>query len=92
MGMNKPRNTSETEDRSSLRLVIATLVIGGSAVIALVYGPASLLTALPILLLAAGLILVPWLILTAVSRWRDSAERADRAVLDQSASLENGDD
>jgi hypothetical protein len=81
--MSKDRKGERPWDRSILLLVIGTLVIGGGGVIALVYGPGALLTALPLLLLGAGLILIPWALLTAVARWRDGVERADRAALDR---------
>jgi len=43
----------------------------GGGLIALIYGPAALLTALPCLLGGAALILAPWLLLTALEKWRE---------------------
>ena len=58
-------------------MVLLTLVVVGGALIALILGPTALLTSLPCLLGGAGLILVPWLLLTAIEKWRDRMERAD---------------
>ena len=52
----------------SLKLVLLTLVIGGSLIIALVYGPRALLTAVPVLLGGALLIVVPYLVLVGLDR------------------------
>lgn len=68
---------------SYLRLVLITLLLGGAAVIALVYGPGALLTAVPFLLLGAGLILIPWWVLSALGRWRAQSEKTARAALDE---------
>ena len=73
------RSYRQESDRRYLILVLLTLVPVGGALIALILGPAALLTALPCLLGGAGLILVPWLLLAAVERWRDRLERADGA-------------
>lgn len=51
-----------------LKLVLLTLVIGGSLVITLVYGRGALLTAVPVLLGGALLILVPYLVLVGLDR------------------------
>jgi hypothetical protein len=51
-----------------LKLVLLTLVIGGSLVISLVYGRGALLTAVPVLLGGALLILVPYLVLVGLDR------------------------
>lgn len=73
-------------DRGLLYLVIGTLVLGGGAVIALVYGPGALLTAIPILLIGALLIFIPFLLLSALQKWRDNLENKARteAGLNQS--------
>ena len=89
-GMSKDKKGERPWDTSILLLVIGTLVLGGGGVIALVYEPAALLTGLPVLLLGAGLILIPWALLTAVSRWRDAVERADRAALDRRHEEQDG--
>jgi hypothetical protein len=69
-------------DRNFLYLVIFTLVVVGGTLIALIYGPGALLTALPCLMTGAALILVPWLLLTAAEKWRDRMEQADFQALD----------
>jgi hypothetical protein len=51
-----------------LKLVLLTLVIGGSLVISLVYGRGALLTAVPVLLGGALLILGPYLVLVGLDR------------------------
>ncbi|MEJ2748599.1 MAG: hypothetical protein P8183_11945, partial [Anaerolineae bacterium] len=53
-------------DRHFLKMVVFTLVAVGGLIIALIYGPAALLTALPILLGGAGLIVVPYLVLKTI--------------------------
>ncbi|MCP4428012.1 MAG: hypothetical protein GY803_26295, partial [Chloroflexi bacterium] len=53
-------------------MVIFTLVLVGGGLIALIWGPTALLTSLPCLLGGAALILVPWGLLTAVEKWRES--------------------
>lgn len=68
------RRFRRESDRKLLILVILTLVIVGGGLIALILGPEALLTALPCLLGGVLLILVPWLLLTTVERWRDRME------------------
>ena len=51
------RRFGRESDRKYLLLVIFTLVVVGGALIALIFGPQSLLTALPCLLGGAGLIM-----------------------------------
>jgi membrane protein implicated in regulation of membrane protease activity len=75
------RRYRRESDRKFLYLVIFTLVVVGGTLIALIYGPGALLTALPCLLGGAALILVPWLLLTAAEKWRDRTERADMEAL-----------
>jgi hypothetical protein len=62
------------DERPYLKMVLFTLVVAGGFVIALVYGPAALLTAVPILLGGAALIMIPWWILTALEKWRNRIE------------------
>lgn len=62
-------------DRPYLVLTLLTLVLGGGAVIALVYGGGALLTALPFLLAGALLITVIWFLLSAVANWRERSEQ-----------------
>lgn len=59
---------SGRDERFYLKLVLAMLVMGGGLIIALVYGPTALLTAVPILLFGALLILLPYLTLVAIER------------------------
>ena len=68
------RRFRRESDRKFLYLVIFSLVVVGGGLIALIYGPGALLTALPCLLGGAGLILVPWLLLSMLERWRKKAE------------------
>ena len=63
------RRFRQESDQKFLILVVLTLVLGGGGIIALVLGPNALLTALPCLLSGAGLIIVPWLLLTALEMW-----------------------
>jgi membrane protein implicated in regulation of membrane protease activity len=86
MSDDKPSPTNlrryrRESDRKFLYLVIFTLVVVGGGLIALIYGPGALLTALPCLLAGAALILVPWLLLTAAEKWRDRTERAEMEAL-----------
>ncbi len=76
-----PRRHHQANDRKFLIMVIFTLVVVGGGLIALVFGPVALLTALPFLLGGALLILVPWGLLTAVQKWRDHMEQAEREAL-----------
>jgi hypothetical protein len=62
------RTIRQESDRQFLWLVILTLVVGGSAVIALVYGTTALLTSLPFLLGGAALILFLYLVLNGLER------------------------
>ena len=68
------RRFRRESDRKLLILVILTLVVVGGGLIGLILGLESLLTALPCLLGGVLLILMPWLLLTAVERWRDRME------------------
>ena len=71
------RRYRRESDRKFLYLVIFTLVVVGGGLIALIYGPGAILTALPCLLAGAALIVVPWLILTAAEKWRDRMEQTE---------------
>ncbi len=71
------RRFRQESDRKYLILVIFTLVVVGGGLIALILGPEASLTALPCLLGGALLILVAWLLLAAIEKWRDWMERAD---------------
>lgn len=77
-----PRRLHQETDQKLLRLVIFTLVVVGGGIIALIYGPSSLLTAIPCLLAGAGLILVPWWVLTLLERWRNRMEQEDWDALE----------
>jgi hypothetical protein len=69
------RRFREENDRKFLKLVIFTLVVVGGGIIALIYGPPALLTAIPCLLAGAGAILLPWLLLVAIEKWLTWTER-----------------
>ena len=71
------RRMRRESDRKFLYLVIFCLVVVGGGLIALIFGPGTLVTALPCLLGGAALILVPWFLLSAAQKWRDRMERAD---------------
>lgn len=75
---NTRRSRRESE-RNYLILVLFTLVVVGGILIALIYGPEALLTALPCLLGGAALILLPWLLLAAMQNWRDRIENRARS-------------
>ena len=75
---NSMRRFRRQSDQRYLILVILTLVLVGGGLIALILGPTALLTSLPCLLGGAGLILVPWLLLAAIEKWRDRMDRTDR--------------
>jgi hypothetical protein len=62
------------------------LVIAGGGLIALLFGLEGLVTALPFLLGGVVLILLPWWTLTALQRWRDRMEQAERDALDSDSS------
>lgn len=83
MGQKKGENGRRMTERTTLWLVLLTLVVGGGLAIGLVYGPAAILSALPILFLGAALILVPWALLSLLGGWRARREREERAALDQ---------
>ena len=72
------RKIRQESERKYLYLVIFTLVVVGGFLIALVFGPESLLTALPCLLAGAALIVIPWLVLAGLQKWRDGMEDSDR--------------
>lgn len=69
------RQIRKENDRKFLVMVIFTLVGGGGGLIALIFGPMALLTALPFLLAGAGLILVPWLVLAGLEKLMERRER-----------------
>ena len=87
-----PHNTrlfGQESDRKYLLLVLFTLVVVGGTLIALIFGPESLLTALPCLIGGAGLILLPWLVLAGMAKWRKGIEeKARRAAFEPSESDE----
>jgi hypothetical protein len=66
---SNPRRARKRQERQLLALVAGVLVIVGGALIALVYGPQSLLTALPCLLAGAAAIGLLYLGLTMAERW-----------------------
>ncbi|MCB9419089.1 MAG: hypothetical protein H6667_04760 [Ardenticatenaceae bacterium] len=60
------RQIRRSNDHQFLKMVIFTLVVVGSLIIALFYGPAAVLTALPFLLGGAALIAVPYWLLKGI--------------------------
>lgn len=63
---NNNRQIRKENDRQFLKMVVFTLIVVGSLIIALIYGPASLLTSLPILLGGAALIAMPYFVLKGI--------------------------
>ena len=77
-GTGRPDNVREARkrrDRQQLALVLGTLILVGGALIALIYGPAALLSALPCLLAAGGLIGVLFGLLALLDRVLDGRGR-----------------
>ena len=72
------RSFRQESDRRYLLLAIFTLVVIGGGLIAIIFGPESLLTALPCLLGGAVLLLLPWAVLALIQRWRDRIEKRAR--------------
>lgn len=68
------RQIRRENDRKILYLVLLTLIFVGGGVIALVYGGWALATAVPLLLVGAFLILVPYGLLAGLQKWRDKFE------------------
>lgn len=64
--LTNSRKIRQENERQFLKMVVFTLVVVGGLIIALIYGPASLLTSLPILLGGAELIAVPYLVLKGI--------------------------
>jgi fatty acid desaturase len=77
---NKPseptdyRRYRRETDRRLLLAVIGVLVVGGGALIGLVYGGWAAATGLICLLAGAAVILFLWLLLTLVERWVSDSE------------------
>ena len=65
------RRAHKRHERQLIALAIGVLVIVGGALIALVYGPIALLTALPFLLVGGGAILILYLLFLLAERWVD---------------------
>jgi hypothetical protein len=63
------RRARKRHERQLIALAIGVLVIVGGALIALVYGPTALITALPFLLVGAGAILALYLLFLLAERW-----------------------
>ncbi len=69
--LSESRQQRRRWERRDLVLVLGMLLLGGEALIWLVYGRSAALSALLCLLPGAGLILLLWLLLVAVERWID---------------------
>ena len=63
------RRARKRQERQLLALVAGVLVVVGGALIALVYGPGALITALPCLLAGAGALLLLYLLFLLAERW-----------------------
>jgi hypothetical protein len=73
----KPTNIRAMQRRHERQLalmVMAFLVIIGGGLIALIYGPVSILTAVPCLLVGAGAIGLLFLLLEVLERWAANNE------------------
>jgi len=57
------------DDRRMLLAVVAFLLLVGGGLIYAIYGAGALITGLACLLFGVGLLLLLWLILTAIQRW-----------------------
>lgn len=70
---NKPptdlRRHQRTTERHLVIAVIAVLVLVGSGLIALIFGPGAGVTGLTCLLFGAGVIVSLYLLLTLIERW-----------------------
>jgi hypothetical protein len=60
------RRARKRQERQLLALAVGVLVVVGGGLIALVYGPAALITALPCLLAGAGAIVILYLLFLLV--------------------------
>jgi hypothetical protein len=76
---SSPRRNRRNNELRLVGLVIFCLVIVGGTLIALILGPEALLTALPCLLGAAGLILGLWLLFAVIQWWLDRLDRVGRS-------------
>ena len=63
------RGARKRQERQLIALAVSVLVVVGGALIALVYGLGSLLTALPCLFAGAGAILLLYLLFLLAERW-----------------------
>ena len=57
------------DDRALLLAVIAILLVVGGGLIYILYGTGALITGLACLLFGVGLLLLLWLIMSAIERW-----------------------
>ena len=57
------------DDRALLLAVIAVLLVVGGGLIYILYGTGALITGLACLLFGVGLLLLLWLIMSAIERW-----------------------
>ena len=76
---SSPRRNRRNNELRLVSLVIFCLVVVGGALIALILGPEALITALPCLLGAAGLILGLWLLFAVIQWWLNRLDRVGRS-------------
>jgi len=57
------------DDRALFLAVIAVLLVVGGGLIYILYGTGALITGLACLLFGVGLLLLLWLIMSAIERW-----------------------
>ena len=68
-------NRDSKSDCVYLWLTVGMLLVVGGGLIALVYGPVSLLTAMPLLFAGAVLLLLLWWLISLIANWRERSER-----------------
>lgn len=60
MSERRKKSTNKNDDRHYLWIIISFLIVVGSGVIYLVYGASALILAIPVLLIGALLLLLPF--------------------------------
>lgn len=76
---SSPRRNRRNNELRLVGLVIFCLVVVGGALITLFLGPEALITAMPCLLGAAGLILGLWSLFAIIQWWLDRLDRVGRS-------------
>lgn len=63
------RAIRQRDERALFLAVIAVLLVVGGGLIFIIYGTGALITGLACLLFGVGLLLLLWMIVTAIERW-----------------------